>query len=141
MIERALLDTDMASEILKGRNANVARRKVEYVAAYGRFSFTSVTVLEILFGLRRKTASVQLRDAEAIFASNEEIVPDASDYRLAAEIMGAVYHRGTPIGPYDPLIAACALNRDLVLATGNARHFGFIQDAGYPLRLEDWRLP
>ena len=54
--------------------------------------------------------------------------------------MAALDRRGTPIGPYDPLIAACALNRELALATGNARHFGFVRDAGYPLRLEDWRV-
>ena len=54
-------------------------------------------------------------------------------------MIGVLSRLGTPIGVRDPLIAACVLNRDLVLATGNGRHFGYVVEAGFPLRLEDWR--
>ena len=95
--------------------------------------------MEILYGLHRKRAYAQIRQAEVTFSLNDEIVPTSDDYRLAAEIMSALDRQGTPIGRIDPIIAACALNRDLVLATGNGRHFGFIREAGFPLRIEDWR--
>ena len=97
--------------------------------------------MEILYGLGRKQADVQIRLAEETFRRNDEIVPTSDDYRLAAEIMSVLDRRGNPIGRIDPLIAACALNRDLILATGNTRHFGFVQEAGFPLRLEDGRAP
>jgi tRNA(fMet)-specific endonuclease VapC len=42
---------------------------------------------------------------------------------------------GQPIGPYDMLIAAQALSKDLILVTDNEREFGRV--AG--LRIENWR--
>ena len=139
MIEPTLLDTDTMSEILKGRDPQVDRRKSEYLAVHHRLTFTSATVMETLHGLYRKDAVAQARVAEEAFAMNIEIAPTPSDYRLAGRILGALSLRGTPIGVIDPLIAACALNRNLILATGNLRHFGFVAAAGFPLRLEDWR--
>jgi tRNA(fMet)-specific endonuclease VapC len=44
---------------------------------------------------------------------------------------------GTPIGPFDTLIAAQAVGRKLILVSNNAREFGRL--AG--LRLENWARP
>ena len=41
---------------------------------------------------------------------------------------------GTPIGPYDVLIAAIALAHDLVLVTHNTKEFERVQG----LKIEDW---
>ena len=136
---RVILDTDLLSEAIKSVDPTVVRRAQAYRLLHGRLTFTSATVMEILYGLGRKQAYVQIRLAEETFRSNEEIVPTSNDYRLAAEIMSALDRQGTPIGRIDPLIAACALNRDLALATGNLRHFGDVVEAGFPLRTEDWR--
>lgn len=141
MVPEAVLDSDILSEILKRRDPVVIQRATAYALDHGVLTFTSVTAMEILRGLHLKAAHAQIMRAETIFARNREIVPGAQDYRLAAEIMGALTRRGTPIGIADPLIAACALNRNLPLATGNLRHFGFVRDSGYTLRLEDWRAP
>ena len=43
---------------------------------------------------------------------------------------------GTPIGPYDALIAAQALSRDLVLITHNSREFSQVR----ALKIEDWEV-
>jgi hypothetical protein len=40
----------------------------------------------------------------------------------------------------DPMIAALALTRGLVLVTGNIYHFQRIQQLGYPLLLANWRI-
>jgi tRNA(fMet)-specific endonuclease VapC len=42
---------------------------------------------------------------------------------------------GTPIGPYDLMIAATALAHDLILVTNNTREFARV--AG--LQIEDWQ--
>jgi tRNA(fMet)-specific endonuclease VapC len=42
---------------------------------------------------------------------------------------------GTLIGPYDPMIAGCALNRGLVLVTSSTAEFKRLGK----LKLEDWR--
>ena len=56
------------------------------------------------------------------------------DGRFAAEIRAEMERRGTPIGPYDLLIAGQALARDLVVVTRNTREFGRVGG----LKVEDW---
>ena len=136
-----LLDTDIFSEVFKAIDPNVVRHARAYAARHHELLFTSVTVMEAPRGLYRKRAPSQIVKVERVFDRNREIIPGLPDYRLAAEIIGTLEGRGTPIGVSDPLIAACALNRDLGVATGNTRHFGYIVAAGFPLRLEDWRQP
>jgi len=43
--------------------------------------------------------------------------------------------KGTPIGPYDALIAGQAVARDMILVTHNTQEFGRVPR----LRLEDWQ--
>jgi len=66
-------------------------------------------------------------------------VPLPEDYLLSAKIIGALRRQGRPIGTEDPLIAACAFNRGMPVATGNTKHYQFIVDAGFDLILENWR--
>ncbi|MGA3328803.1 MAG: hypothetical protein ABSF45_30505 [Terriglobia bacterium] len=65
MTVKAILDTDILSEYLKGHNVTVAGRAAEYAKDHGIFSFTSVTVYEIVYGLELKGASSQLKKVMA----------------------------------------------------------------------------
>lgn len=141
MSHRVFLDSDTLSEVLKGIDPIVVANARKYGQAFGLLDFTSASVLEILHGLHRKGAPAQIQRAEALFAVNAEYVPDRGDYRLAAQIAGALGKQGTPIGIVDPLIAACAIRRGFGVATGNTDHFSYIQKAGYSLHLENWRKP
>ncbi len=51
---KTLLDTDILSEYLKGYDRNVIRRAADYARQHGVFTFTSVTVHEIVYGLNSK---------------------------------------------------------------------------------------
>ena len=53
----------------------------------------------------------------------------------AGEIRALLAVRGTPIGPFDLLIAGQAAARDLTLITNNVREFNRIDQ----LRVEDWQ--
>lgn len=134
-----ILDTDILSEVLKGINPNVGEHQLGYQAHFTRLTFTSASVMEILTGLRKRGAPAQLQRAEALFALNLEIVPDAADYRLAADISGDLLKAGKVIGIVDPLIAACAIRRGYGIASGNTAHFEFIRQLGYSFHLENWR--
>ena len=48
---KALLDTDILSEYLKGHNSTVINHAARYAQEHGIFTFTSVTVYEIVYGL------------------------------------------------------------------------------------------
>lgn len=60
---RSILDTDILSEYLKGHDRNVIGHASRYAEEYGIFTFTSVTVYEIVYGLELKSASTQLKVA------------------------------------------------------------------------------
>lgn len=59
---------------------------------------------------------------------------DVSDAEKAGHIRATLAMQGTPIGPFDSLIAAQALTRDLTLVTHNTREFQRVPG----LRVEDW---
>ena len=139
MISKAILDTDTLSEIIKTKDPIVLGNAADYLDEHGQLSFTSATVHEVLFGLHCKSATRQIAAFFELMAEHEEIVPTKQDYHLAARIRADLQRAGTPIGSFDPLIAACAVERGLPLVTGNTRHHGFIQNAGYALQLINWR--
>jgi len=141
MPQRFLLDSNILSEIIKGINPNVVAKARAYGQEFGALDFTSTSVLEILHGLYHKGNAARIQRAEALFDKNNEVIPDRDDYRLGAQIAGALATQGTPIGIIDPLIAACAIRRGFGVATGNTDHFGYIQKALYSLHLENWRNP
>jgi predicted nucleic acid-binding protein len=64
MSVKSILDTDILSEYLKGHNTIVASNAADYVEEHGFFTFTSVTVFEIVFGLEVKGAHSQLLRSE-----------------------------------------------------------------------------
>jgi tRNA(fMet)-specific endonuclease VapC len=59
---------------------------------------------------------------------------DYEDSRQAGAIRAALAAAGTPIGPYDVLIAGQAQARDLILITHNAGEFSRVRG----LQIEDW---
>ena len=56
------------------------------------------------------------------------------DAGSAAVVRARLERKGTPIGPYDVLLAGQALARDLTLVTNNTREFRRVKG----LKLEDW---
>ncbi len=51
---KVLLDTDIFSEILKNIDRRIARRAEEHVSSEGPYAISTITVMEIVKGLRKK---------------------------------------------------------------------------------------
>ncbi len=138
-MRRALLDTDILSEILKGKNETVRQRAAAYQAQLGDFAISTVTVMEVVKGLHR------LGREEAIdrFLSGLgmlQVVPvDTAVATLAGRIYADLERTGRPIGRADPLVAAAALVHECDLVTGNVAHFEAVRSVGYPLVIDNWR--
>ena len=128
-----LLDTDIAIELLRGRNVRVAGS----LASKHReqIFLSTVTVAELLFGALRSQRPEESAALCRRFCSSFQLAE--LDY-AAAERSGIIRAdlegRGERIGAYDTLIAGIALARGCVLATHNVRDFGHV--AGLPI--EDW---
>ena len=67
-------------------------------------------------------------------ATPEILTFDPGDAQEAAEIRASLEAKGTPIGPYDILIAAQARRRGAVLVTANRREFERVSG----LMVTDW---
>jgi tRNA(fMet)-specific endonuclease VapC len=128
-----LLDTDTCVDLLRGVRAVVVK--------LGRLTpddcgISAITSFELFAGAAR--ARDPLREAEKIqklVDVIQELPFDADAARRAGALRSELEEAGTPIGPYDLLIAAHALALDLALISTNSREFGRV--AG--LRLEHWR--
>lgn len=123
-MEKSLLDTDMLSELLHGKNLVVWQRGVEYRKQFGYLSTTAVKVFEIINGFKRAGLEARIVDFEDRLATEEVFSFDEQAAAIAGHIFGELVRRGRTIGHIDPLIAAIALQHDLTPVTGNAEHFG-----------------
>jgi len=131
----ALLDSDMLSEIMKGRDPQVLHHAREYLEEHRIFRFSLITRYEVLRGLHAKDAKRQITAfldrcrASVVYPITEEIVDQA------AAIYGSLWKRGQLISEGDLLIAATAILQDLVVVTGNEDHFQRVEG----LRIVNWR--
>ncbi len=141
MLNKALLDTDIYSEILKAIDQNVTRNATTYRQIHGRLTYSVITVMEIIQGLQKVGAPPKRIQAFRTAITPEEILLfDQDDADLAGLIAGDLDRVGRPIGRCDPMIAAVAIRHGLELVTGNTAHYQRIQQLGYPLTLVNWRI-
>jgi tRNA(fMet)-specific endonuclease VapC len=138
-LNKALLDTDTLSEIGKGMNPTVTGNAIAYRRAFGHYTLSAISVMEIVSGHQRRQAGQRIAQFLASLASEDIIAFDQDAAELAGRITGDLYRTGQTIGMADPMIAAIALTHRLELVTGNTGHFQRIQQLGYPLILNNWR--
>jgi tRNA(fMet)-specific endonuclease VapC len=142
-VNKALLDTDILSEVAKGIDQNVARNASAYRQAH-RFLTLSVisviSVMEVIQGYQRVGGSSRIQAFRNAIASEEVLSFDQAAADLAGQIAGDLDRIGQPIGRCDPMIAAVAIVHGLELVTGNTSHYQRVQQLGYPLALANWRI-
>jgi len=138
-VPEALLDTDILSEVMKGRNEAVRSRATEYLAQYAAFSISAVTALEVVKGLQKARREPELQRFVNSLSSVRVLPLGQPEAVLAGKIYGDLERLGKPIGRADPMIAATAIVHGLVLVTGNQEHYQRVCDAGYSLSLDNWR--
>lgn len=118
---------------------NTLRHMATHRTAFGKPAMSVLTVVEILKGLHRSFPEAVLFFQERVAVEFEVIDFDVKASFLAGEITARLEAERNSIGLADSLIAATAIQQNLVLATSNLRHFQRITDMGYPLRVENWR--
>ncbi len=136
-MDAALLDTDMLSEVLKRKNAQILLHARRYLAAQSRLAFSSMTIYEIVRGLKATGATRQMSHFHAVINSSEVIPIELPILMRASDLWAAGKQGGHPCDDADLIIAATALETGRVLVTGNTSHYAWISG----LTLEDWRNP
>jgi tRNA(fMet)-specific endonuclease VapC len=120
MTAKFLLDTDTVSFALRGQG-HVGQRIVEHRPS--ELAISSITLAELRYGAERRK-SRKLHHLIDAFVSNVAVLPFDEDCagrfgKLASDLVS----RGAPIGDYDTLIAAHAMQLGLTLVTNNVKHF------------------
>ncbi len=128
-----LLDTNAVITLLAGRSDTLMAR-IE-ASAPGSLAVSAIVAHELWFGAYRSRKVVfNLETLRLLFADLPVLDLDREDARAAGEIRAELVRLGTPIGPYDVLIAGQAKARGFTLVTNNTGEFARVPG----LRVEDW---
>ena len=90
-MNKALLDTDIISEIGKAKNATVAGHAKTYRRSVGHYTLSAVSVMEIVRGFQRTQAATRLNAFLVTLPHMEVVLFDQS----AAELAGRATLKGT----------------------------------------------
>ncbi len=131
-----LLDTNAVIAILKGKPAAVRTRLRRVAPKATAIAVSSIVLFELWYGVARSERQRENTERLRIFLSGAvSVIPfDADDAATAGEIRAALEAAGTPIGPYDLLIAAQALRLKATLVTANVSEFSRVRGLGW----QDW---
>ncbi|EJO28184.1 type II toxin-antitoxin system tRNA(fMet)-specific endonuclease VapC [Achromobacter marplatensis] len=103
----------------------------------GQLCVSTITAMELIYGAEKSAAPARNQAVIEGFLARLEVL----DYDRAAaahtgQLRAELAKIGTPIGPYDAMIAAHARSQGFVLVTNNTREFAHVPG----LRLEDWTV-
>ncbi|SCB49645.1 type II toxin-antitoxin system VapC family toxin [Rhizobium multihospitium] len=128
-----VLDTNAVIALI-GRGSDLLVKRI-LDSRQGSIALSSIVVYELYFGAH-KSAKVQhnLETLRLLLADFPVLDFDQRDAFVAGEIRATLNAKGTPIGPYDLLIAGQAKARELTVITNNIKEFEGIEG----LRVEDW---
>lgn len=129
-----LLDTDICIYLIKNKPLSVIQKLS--ALPNSEVAISVISVFELQFGVENSHYRKQSQQALNHFvgAIQNILVIDQTTANHAAKIRASLKAAGTPIDPYDVLIAAVALTHDLILVSNNTKEFARI--AG--LKLDNW---
>ena len=134
MSQRYLLDTNVISHIMQGRDAQLLARLTRLPV--GQVVMSSVTLAELEYGLHRKGQPVRLRNALTQVLLRLDVLPwDEQVATCYCEFCNTLEARGINLSDFDMMIAAHAV---AVNATLVSRDKAFAQVPEERLRLEIW---
>lgn len=128
-----LLDTNICIYFMKNKYPDLTKRLMEHDPS--ELMISSVTVFELEYGVAKSHWGEKNHQKMLLFLAPFTIVPfDGNDAVTAGRIRGFLAQAGTPIGPYDVMIAGQGLDRNLTVITHNVKEFSRVPD----LKIEDW---
>lgn len=126
-----LLDTNAVIALLK-TNDSAVRRRIRENSPTDVF-ISTVVMFELYYGAyRSERMQRNLELLENILLPKLEF--DAGDASASGQIRAILADAGTPIGPYDVMIAGLAYSRGMCLVRRNTKEFQRVEG----LQLIDW---
>lgn len=131
-----LLDTNAVIALLTNRPSTVRERLREIPTTALQLAVSSIVLFELWYGVARSRHRADNTQRLRSFMSGAvTVLPfEEEDAATAGDLRAELERRGTPIGPYDLLIAAQALRARVTLVTANVSEFRRVPG----LNWEDW---
>ena len=131
-----LLDTNAVIALLKNKPAAIRKRLRRAVSRDASIAVSSIVLYELWYGVARSERRRDNAERLRVFLSGGiDVLPfTPEDAVTAGDLRAALETAGTPIGPYDLLIAAQALRSGATLVTANATEFARVPR----LARQDW---
>jgi tRNA(fMet)-specific endonuclease VapC len=129
------LDTNAVIAAMKGEPAPLMDR-FRRALTQDELALSAIVLFELHYGVANSARPVENAERLAIFLQAPMTILsfEPEDSEEAGAIRAELKRAGTPIGPYDALIAAQARRREALLVTANAGEFARVPG----LRTQDW---
>ncbi len=127
-----ILDTNTLIYFFRG-TGNVAEKLLNTPPK--NIGIPAVVLYELEYGIAKSTSpEKRMKQLEEICALVEVLPFGSEQAKSTALIRAYLDKKGTPIGPYDVMIAGTAINRQGILVTRNVKEFNRVPD----LKIENW---
>ena len=127
-----MLDTNICIFTIENKPEHV---RDAFNRHHGQLCMSSVSLMELIYGAEKSSSPERNLAVVEGFSARLEVLPyDEMAATHTGQLRAELALNGTPIGPYDQLIAGHARSRGLIVVTNNRRQFDRV--AG--LRVEDW---
>jgi tRNA(fMet)-specific endonuclease VapC len=131
------LDTNVFVDLTQGRRPTVQECYIEAILTSAPLVTSIIVHHELQVGVFASRDPMTAAQNLADLMRNVAIEPlSEEDVTVAARVRATLKRRGTPIGPYDLLIAGQALARGWTLVTSNIREFERVGG----LKVENWAV-
>ena len=128
-----LLDTNIASHVIRGDRPEIGRRLASLPMA--EIAISAVTEGELLYGLAKRNYPAMLTERVRQFLLRVDVLAwDRDVTRAYADLRASCEAKGVSLGALDMMIAAHAVAVSAVLVTKD-KAFSRVPD---PLKMENW---
>jgi len=129
---RYMLDTNIVSDMLRNPGGMAVKRGEAVGQAV--LCVSVITACELRFGALKKTSEKLKQRIDDFFVEVPPLPFETAYDGEFAEVRWRLQQKGTPIGPFDMLIATHAKSLGLTLVTNNVREFSRVDG----LKVENW---
>ena len=132
------LDTNIVIAVINQRAAAARQRLMKTLHEGTIVGIPTVVLYELWYGIKKSARAQQNIDAlDNFLALDVTRWPfELEDAEEAGDVRAVLERLGTPIGPYDMLIAAQARRRGAILVTANKNEFARVPG----LQTQDWTI-
>ena len=132
------LDTNIIIAAINQHAAAVRQRLMKTLHEGTIVGIPTVVLYELWYGIKKSARAQQNIDAlDNFLALDVTRWPfELEDAEEAGDVRAVLERLGTPIGPYDMLIAAQARRRGAILVTANKNEFSRVPG----LQTQDWAI-